>query len=106
MKLTRSKCLLTRKGELMEFWVKCCRSKLDLITISNGWQEFNVFIEDWERAETMRDLVNCHVSKRVILFRGKRHISYMRLCEYMQYLKLHEPTFYELVTTKEVNQDA
>lgn len=106
MKLTKNKYLMTRKGKLMEFWIVCNPKNSTIISISNGWESHLIFREDWKRIESMSDLINCSVSRRVTYSSdGRRRISYMRLCDYMQYLRLHEPTFYELVTAKEVDEN-
>ena len=103
---TSSKFLKTSKGELKEFWYKCIANKnLDLITVTNGWQSFNIFIEDWEKIQTMSELVNCSVSRKLVYINGKSHFRCIRLCDYMEFLKTYEPTFYDLVTKEREPND-
>lgn len=103
---TISKILKTSKGELKEYWYKCTVNKnLDLITVTNGWQSFNVYIEDWEKIETIGELVNYSVSRKLVYINGKAHFRYIKFCDYVKFLEIYEPTFYDLVTKEREPND-
>ena len=97
MKLETNKYLMTRNGDLIEFWILCNPRNSDKIVVTNGWENHCVFKQDWKLIKTMSDLVKFSISRRMVDVNGKRRVVYMPLCDYLNYLKLQG---------KEANQDA